>query len=124
MEFLCMQFKWIMKKKRPWMFVESGIYKVNQKCFNKKLKKCSPMTLAKVKEQDVMTLAKGTRWDDSKVKEQDGMTLAKVRHAQVSHALAGAKYPTSAACTCIIWNLRGFDCIPVRAKLGQQIAEE
>ena len=33
------------------------------------------MTVAKVKEQDGMTLA-----------EQDGMTLAKVRHAQVSHA--------------------------------------
>ena len=30
----------------------------------------------------------------AKVKEQDGMTLAKVRHAQVSHALHwSAKYP-------------------------------
>ena len=52
----------------------------------------------------------------AKVKEQDGMTLAKVRHTQVSHALHwSAKYPTSAAyhnlpdaCTCIIWNLRGY----------------
>ena len=31
--------------------------------------------------------SKGTRWMTlAKVKEQDGMTLAKVRHAQVSHA--------------------------------------
>ena len=64
--------------------------KVNQKSFNKKLKKC----------RDDSCKSKGTRWDDScKVKEQDGMTLAKVRHAQVSHALHwSAKYPTSAAC--------------------------
>ena len=38
------------------------------------------MTLAKVKEQDGMTLAKVNE-------QEDGMTLAKVRHAQVSHAL-------------------------------------
>ena len=48
---------------------------VNQKSFNKKNLKSVGMTLAKVKEQDGMTLAK-----------VNGMTLAKVRHAQVSHA--------------------------------------
>ena len=69
------------------------LVKVNQKIFNKKLKKC----------RDDSCKSKGTRWDDScKVKEQDGMTLAKVRHAQVSHAPRGsAKYPTSAACHII-----------------------
>ena len=36
----------------------------------------------------------------AKVEEQDGMTLAKVRHAQVSqpHTEVPCKYPTSAAC--------------------------
>ena len=38
----------------------------------------------------------------AKVKEQDGMTLAKVRHALVSNAPhLSAKYPTSAACHII-----------------------
>ena len=54
------------------------LLQVNQKSFNKKLKKC----------RDDSCKSKRTRWDDScKSKGTRWDALAKVRHAQVSHAL-------------------------------------